>query len=286
MKNHKLTNAVLTAEKIIKDEGLTLPIDLSALANRHNIILQPKPEENHGVSGMLIRYGESFTIAYSTYIKSTGFQRFSIAHEFGHYFLPSHPENVFQNGKSIHESHAGFCSSNQIELEADHFASGLLMPKHLFSKELRKFADGLTAIENLAEICKTSLVASAIRYVGLTDAAVTIIISSGNLVEYSFSSSAMYKIKGYTHLRKGVAIPRNTLTYSFHQNRSKIERSERASEDTDLMHWFDTDEEITANEEVIGLGAYGKTLTVITADATENNDDEINEDWDEPRFKK
>lgn len=285
MKNHNLTNAILTAEKIVKEEKLTLPIDLSELANRHNIILQAKPEENHGVSGMLIRYGENFTIAYSTHIKSIGFQRFSIAHEFGHYFLPSHPENVFRNGKNIHESHAGFCSNNQIELEADHFASGLLMPKHLFTKELGKFSDGLTAIENLAKICKTSLVASAIRYAGLTDAAVTIIISSGNLVEYSYSSPAMYKIKGYTHLKKGVTIPRDTLTCNFNQTRSKIEQSERASEDTDLMHWFNTDKEIAANEEVIGLGTYGKILTVITADATEDNEDEINEDRDEPRFK-
>lgn len=286
MKNHKLTNATLTAEKIIKEEKLTLPIDLSELASRNNIILEPKPEENHGVSGMLIRYGENFTIAYSTYIKSEGFQRFSIAHEFGHYFLPSHPENVFRNGKNIHESHAGFCSDNQIELEADHFAAGLLMPKHLFSKELGKLSDGLTAIENLAKICKTSLIASAIRYTELTDAAVTIVISSGSLVEYSFSSPAMYKIKGYTHLRKGVAIPRNTLTYSFNQARNKIERSERECNDIDLMHWFNTDREINANEEIIGLGTYNKTLTIITANTIEDNDEETDDNWDEPRFHK
>jgi Zn-dependent peptidase ImmA (M78 family) len=283
MRNIKLQNAVLAAEKVIKEEKLELPIDLSELAQRHDILLHPKPIVAKGVSGMLLRYGESFTIVYATHIKSEGFQRFSIAHELGHYFLPSHPENVFQGGKNIHESHAGFCSDNQIELEADHFAAGLLMPRYLFVKESGKFLDGLTAIENLAKICKTSIVASAIRYVGLTDATVAVVISSEARVEYSFASDSMRKIKGYTHLKKGLALPRKSLTYNFNLNSLNINQSKRETEDTDFMLWFQADREIMATEEVVGLGSYGKTLTVITADADEVNEDEESK-WEEPTF--
>lgn len=282
MINVKLKQAVSIAEKVIKDEELELPIDLTLLAKRHNIQLEPKPSTATGVSGMLLRCGEEFTIIYATHIKNEGFQRFSIAHELGHYFLPSHPEHVFRNGNNIHESQAGFCSNNQIELEADHFAAGLLMPKYHFTQALGKFSDGLPAIKNLAKICNTSLIASAIRYTQLTDAAIAIIISSGTLVEYSFVSKQMQQIKGYSYLRKGAVLPKSSFTYNFNQNSNNIEQSLEDSCETYLVYWFHTEDEIIANEEIIGLGSYGKTLTVITAQLDDYDDtDDI---WDEPRF--
>jgi Zn-dependent peptidase ImmA (M78 family) len=113
------------------------------------------------------------TIAYATHIKSEGFQRFSIAHELGHYFLEGHPDAVFKSG-DIHESRAGFGSADQIELEADHFAAGLLMPSHLFAAAAGRYSDGLEAIKGLAADSKTSLTASAIRYAELTDAAIAL----------------------------------------------------------------------------------------------------------------
>ncbi|KTC84519.1 ImmA/IrrE family metallo-endopeptidase [Legionella drozanskii] len=282
MKNKTLQLATAAAEKIVKDEKLELPIDVFALAEQNNIIVEPKPIEAKGVSGMLLRYGDDFTIVYATHIKNEGFQRFSIAHELGHYFLPSHPDSVFRDS-NIHESHAGFCSHNQIELEADHFAAGLLMPKSLFIKEAGKFQDGLIAIENLAKICKTSLVASSIRYAGLTDAAVAIIISSGAFVEYSFVSQGMYEFVGYTHLKKGMKIPKNSLTYAFNQHSANIKLVKRENSDTDLIHWFQTDHEISATEEVIGLGTYDKTLTIITANSIDADD---NDEWEDPKFRR
>ncbi|HAU0673188.1 ImmA/IrrE family metallo-endopeptidase [Legionella pneumophila serogroup 1] len=283
MINIKLKQAASIAEKIVKDEKLEFPIDLTLLAKRNGILLEPKPSSATGVSGMLIRCGEEFTIIYATHINNEGYQRFSIAHEFGHYFLPSHPDHVFKNGNNIHESHAGFCSNNQIELEADHFAAGLLMPKHLFTQALGRFSDGLSAIKNLAKICNTSLIASAIRYTQLTDAAIAIIISSGTLVEYSFVSKQMQQIKGYSHLKKGDVLPKRSLTYNFNRNLNNIERAMQDSSETDLLYWFHTDDEIIANEEIIGLGGFCKTLTVITAQCYDYSDD-IDDDWEEPRF--
>lgn len=282
MKNKTLQLATATAEKIVKDEKFELPIDVFAIAKQHNIIVEPKPIEAKGVSGMLLRYGEDFTIVYATHIKNEGFQRFSIAHELGHYFLPSHPDSIFRDS-NIHESHAGFCSHNQIELEADHFAAGLLMPKHLYIKEAGKFQDGLTTVENMARICKTSLIASSIRYVGLADTAISIIISAGSFVEYSFSSQAMYGFTGYTHLKKGMAVPKNSLTYTFNQHSSNIKLAQRGNGDTDLINWFQTDREVSATEEIVGLGAYGKTLTIITVNCIDP--DEEDDEWEEPKFR-
>jgi Zn-dependent peptidase ImmA (M78 family) len=43
---------------------------------------------------MLLRHGNAFGILYATHIPSEGFQRFSIGHELGHYFIASSGESV------------------------------------------------------------------------------------------------------------------------------------------------------------------------------------------------
>lgn len=285
MSDSRLKDATLHAEKLVRDERLTLPIDLMALAKSHDILVEAKPETAKGVSGMLLRAGDNFAICYATHIKSDGFQRFSIAHELGHYFLAGHPEHVFSGGKVIHESQAGFGSRDPIELEADHFAAGLLMPSHLFKSEAGKYSDGITAIEKLADRCQTSLTASAIRYAELADAAVAVVVSTGSSVDYCFASRSMRSIRGYKHPLKGSTLPRDTLTRDFNQTESNVIGAQREESDADLIAWFRADDEIDASEEVIGLGGYGKTLTIITADLSDDVDDEDDTTWAPPRFR-
>lgn len=283
MSESRLKDAILHAEKIVRDECLELPIDLMALANSRDILIQAKPSAAKGVSGMLLRVGNNCAIGYATHIKSIGFQRFSIAHELGHFHLEGHTEQLFSEGKCVHESQAGFGSRNQIELEADHFAAGLLMPSHLFKLEAGKYADGFAAIEKVAERCQTSLTSSAIRYAGLTDAAVAIVVSTGSCVDYCFSSRAMRDIRGYKHPSKGSILPRDSLTRNFNQVESNIIDGQRSDDNADLIAWFRVDEEIDAIEEIVGLGEYGKTLTIITAELSDEVDDDLTSA--PPRFR-
>lgn len=272
MADTRFKDATLHAEKLVSDEKFELPIDLMALAKSRDILVEAKSESAKGVSGMLLRAGDNFAIGYATHIKSNGFQRFSIAHELGHYFLPGHPEHVFGGGKCVHESRAGFGSGDQVELEADHFAAGLLMPSRLFKAEAGKYADGFTAIEKAADRCQTSLTASAIRYAELTDAAVAIIISTGSSVNYCFVSRAMRGVRGYKHPVKGSVLPRDSLTRAFNQVESNVLTGQRGDDSADLIAWFHADDEIDASEEVIGLGDYGKTLTIICAEIPDDDD--------------
>lgn len=110
-------------EKVAIDGGFTeLPVDPFEIAARHEIVVQAKPDTAVGVSGLLVRHGDTFGILYATHIDNEGFQRFSVAHELGHYFLDGHPEHVLRDG--MHESRAGFVTGDPFELEADHFAAG------------------------------------------------------------------------------------------------------------------------------------------------------------------
>lgn len=190
-------------------------------------MVEAKQSSEKGVSGMLLRVGDEFAIGYATHIKSIGFQQFSIAHELGHYFL-GHADAMFRDGKTVHESQAGFGSKELIELEAEYFAAGLLMPSELFKEEAARHCDGLAAIERVAEKCQTSITSSAIRYAQLTDAAVAIIVSSKSSVDYCFASQALRTVKGYRHPVKGSVLPRDSLTRDFNQTASNIARGDWA----------------------------------------------------------
>jgi hypothetical protein len=56
------------------------------------------------------------------------------------------------------------------------------------------------------------------------------------------------------------------------------------------MDWFDTDRHVRLDEEVIGLGRYGFTLTVLSSESLAESDDEDEDDEEEtverwtPRF--
>jgi IrrE N-terminal-like domain len=124
----RLRMAKQTAEALLRDEGIiTLPVDPFAIAASRNIEVKSKPDTAEGVSGMLLRHGDNFGILYATHIPSEGFQRFSIAHELGHYFLDGHVDHILPKD-GLHISHAGFVSADPYELEAYQFAAGLLMP--------------------------------------------------------------------------------------------------------------------------------------------------------------
>lgn len=133
------------------------------IAEKEKIKIVPKPSDVKGVSGGIIFHENTeVTIFHSTDIKNEGFRNFTIGHELGHYFLPGHPEEIEKSG-GVHASRAGFSQGDSsIELEADHFSAGLLMPTYLVQSELNKRQIGLEGIIALAQNSKCSVNAAAI----------------------------------------------------------------------------------------------------------------------------
>ena len=272
--------ARLACANVIKDHGITsLPVDPIAVARDVDIEVRPKPARSQGVSGMLLRIGNSFGIAYATHIKSIGFRNFSIAHELGHYFLPGHVDAVFAGG-SVHESHAGFASGDRYEMEADHFAAMLLMPDSLFTNAMQVAGDGLAAIERLAEKCRTSLTATAIRYAKSSRDPVAIVLSTGSRINYCFMSNALKEVRGLQWIRKGDPLARNTATFAFNRNPERVLHADRVEAAGELQDWFGGDRSLSVTEEVVGLGNYGRTLTVLTGLDIEEQLEKFEEDED------
>lgn len=271
--------AAVLAERQIK----SLPVDPIALASATGIVVQAMPSSGAGVSGMLLFTGNSFGILYATHIDSDGFRNFSVAHELGHYFLPGHPDALFPSGSGEHRSRAGVMSSDPYETEADHFAAALLMPDPYFTSALRRCKDdGLAAVEHLRNLCRTSTIATAIRYAERATVPVAVIASAGQRIDFAFLSKAMQDFQ-VQWPRKGTPVPGGTLTEAFNREPANITEGRRETGSTTMRDWFGFRRGVALCEEVLGLGqGYGKTLTVLTSDTFADDDaedEDLEESW-------
>ena len=291
----RLTLAKRKGEALLNENKIdSLPIDPFYIAAKHDIVVEPKTDAPAGVSGMLLRHGNTFGILYSTFIDNEGYQRFSVSHELGHYFLDGHIDHVLPND-GVHSSRAGFVSDDLYELEADHFATGFLMPERLFRKALGGLETGLKSVESVASSCRTSLTATALRYAELTDDPIAIIVSTDSQIDFCRLSENIKVLPEITWFKRGSPIPRNTVTAKFNVNPTRIAQADRENGQIDIMDWLGGSRSVMATEEVVGLGKYGKTLTVLTChinldetyqdDEDEDDEDRLIESWT-PRFRR
>lgn len=266
-------------EKMATEFGFTdFPIDPFKIAVAKKIAVEAKPPSMTGVSGAMIFAGGEATLIYSTEYNNSGFERFSICHELGHYFLPGHPEEILRQGGS-HISRANFTENSSIELEADHFASGLLMPSSLVRKLLGRSPIGLDGIIALADNAECSRTAAAIRAAECSEYPMAVVMSQGDKVAYAFMSDGFKKLDRLDFLRKGAALP-YSATRTFNASPDNVLNTQRVCQETTLGDWFGSSKRIRLDEEIIGLGKYGYTLTVLSSDElpTDPDDDDVDED--------
>lgn len=290
MKKFRLNLARQKGEQIAKEYGFeNFPINPFAIAKKENILVEAKSPEQEGVSGFIVFSGEEVGIGYSTNINNIGFQKFTVAHELGHYFLEGHPDEILKSGGS-HISRAGFTQGNSsIELEADHFASGLLMPTSLVRKVVAAEEIGLEGIMALSDKAESSLTASAIRVAECVTFPIAVVVSKSNEICYCFMSDSFKNLGKLNFLRKGNPIPASATLY-FNKEKNNILDRKSICERATLENWFDGSGNVSLDEEVIGLGRYGLTLTVLSSEQLSEDpyeeydeDQELSESWT-PKF--
>ncbi len=288
----RLKSIQLCARKVLLDHGFLseLPVRPKDLAKKLGITLMPFDPPQRDISGCLMMVGSSFGIGYSTAIESEGFQNFTVAHELGHYFIADHPMAVLSNGN--HYSRSGYISKDRYEREADAFAAELLMPWSLVSPLISKATPGFEGIKLLSESCESSLVAAAIRYCEVTDECVAAMVSHLGTVEFMTSSSSFKQLPGLDWLHKREQVPTEVPTYRFGTNLDWVRTCSFSQEGTFLNRWFPNAAKQEVEEDVVGLGSYERTLTVLITDAVPEVEEEEEESgdcyierWKEGRFR-
>ncbi len=130
------------AWKILQNEGVKKPwVDVEAIANQHGIEVT-RDDLGNDISGLLITKTGKTVIGVNNQGHGENRQRFTIAHELGHFFLGHHREKGMFVDQSRHQfslflrNERSSEGTNQQEIEANAFAAALLMPEQFVRVEL------------------------------------------------------------------------------------------------------------------------------------------------------
>ena len=266
----------LARTKLIEHDSMQLPVRPIRFAEEKlGIIVQSFSPDEPDISGFLMLCGGKFGIGYSTAIANRGFQNFTVAHELGHYFIDGHTDALLSEG--LHLSKSGFISADVYEREADVFATEFLMPWKLIAPLVDRSVQGYPAITAISENCGSSIVASAIRYTAVANEPVAVIVSYEGEVEFMTASADFKQIPGIEWLRRGQLLPPSVPSASYSDREDWILQCGFAEEGSLLSSWFPGAAAIEVEEDVVGLGNYGRLLTVLIANWELPEEDEEEE---------
>jgi Zn-dependent peptidase ImmA (M78 family) len=162
------------AEKLVDRLGIrTLPIDVEQVASALHLRIVVEDLGND-VSGLLVSRGRSAGIAVKRGDAPVR-QRFTIAHEIGHFVLGHHLQrkqlvHADQHHQVIYRSQSGSRGLDPLEVQANQFAASLLMPAKLVRDQVERLQKPMQEadVSALAREFKVSEQAMTIRLTTLS----------------------------------------------------------------------------------------------------------------------
>lgn len=170
MTRKRLLEIETLALQLIQKTGiLAFPISVNLMTQKYNIGLLFYDFADE-ISGVLVEKSGQFTIGCNKHHHENR-QRFTIAHELGHYFLKHQRQGFFVDESTLFfRANASTPGESAQEREANAFAASLLMPKPFMEKYLLEnkvdFSDD-EALGNLAKAFSVSTGAMAFRLANL-----------------------------------------------------------------------------------------------------------------------
>lgn len=191
------------AEKILYDLGVTAPfeIDLEAIAWTQNVLIKRRPLE--GCEARIFGNGDTAIISVNEQSRPTR-QRFSIAHELGHW-NNDRGKNFYCSSKDLE---IGFQNNKIAEKLANNFAADLLFPFFLFGPIVKQTTE-LTwdVIKEVANEFKTSLTATAFRFIDSNEFPVILAVYDSNMDRIWVKKSSQIPAKWYP--KETIAVPQS-----------------------------------------------------------------------------
>lgn len=153
----------VSAETLLLKYGITSPeeIDLEAIAHCEGVKVQYKSIE--GSEARLIGFGDRAIITIHNEAIATR-QRFSLAHELGHWVSDRGVIGKLCKREDIGANKLSK-SIDWVEVAANRFASELLMPMSMFSDASKGDEIDFDTVDKLANIFQTSKLATAFRLI-------------------------------------------------------------------------------------------------------------------------
>lgn len=162
-----MTTASHHAKLLLKEVNVSsVPIDPYAIAKK--IGVEVCEDDCEGYTGMILVVDGEALISVRSDLREISRKRFTVAHELGHYRIPSHlsgSEALFRCAETALDV---FDKKGSLESEANEFAAELLMPELFFAPRIRLKDLSHNLLESLMSEFDTSLTATGIRFVMLS----------------------------------------------------------------------------------------------------------------------
>jgi Zn-dependent peptidase ImmA (M78 family) len=172
MANWTASRALIRAliERVLGEASIAEPpVPVERIARMHGLRLRFVPFEGE-LSGLIAPEGEYVVIGVNA-LHPAARQRFTLAHELGHYFLHQHDRLfVDRNFQAMRRDERSSKGVDVREIEANEFAAELLMPSRMLERDVDGAALDLVddeTIRALAERYRVSLQAMVFRLTNL-----------------------------------------------------------------------------------------------------------------------
>lgn len=127
----------LAQDILRKNPPTNFSVDIEKIAKNFGIVVNKETNPGNDFSGFLYRGGKTPIIGVNSEQASSR-QRFTIAHELGHFLLHNKSMTVDHDTGMVFRNTLSEMGTDRDEVEANHFAASLLMPQLLIDKYLLK----------------------------------------------------------------------------------------------------------------------------------------------------
>ena len=203
------------------------PVDVEALAlevsrNHEDPITAVKGVDIDGFEGMLRarRKKPGWQILYNTQPRYRGRERFTLAHEFGHYLLHRRPLTAahYRNGELSDDfdfeclplqANGWKDAEKQREEEADTFASFLLMPIDDYRNQVGSQEVTRDLLGHVTDRYGVSLLAAARKWIEFTDTRAAMVVARDGFALWGRASTRAYRSGVF--IQSGMPIPDGSI---------------------------------------------------------------------------
>lgn len=222
------------AMALIDSLGINDPASLSIedLITYHNGVVREIPLNNCD-GRMVMKNGRSI-VSLNSNIEFPQKKRFVLAHELGHILLHGGKEATFSDDYTTLEAY----KHGSQEVEANEFASELLMPQKLFQAACfkRKFSPDL--LRELSDKFNTSLTSTAYRFREFGNHPIYTFFSKDGKIQY-WKKSDGFKV--WIPERNRLAVPSDSVANEFYTHNRIYNKADSAQQITKST-WFELGE--------------------------------------------
>jgi Zn-dependent peptidase ImmA (M78 family) len=207
-----------------------------------------------GASGRLTRKDDEGRIRVNSNIRENGARRFTIAHELGHWELHKNESQLFLCTSADMRDY----DRSPLEIEANRFASELILPSALFRPMISKVEPNLKTIGVWAEMFGASLVATSIRFIHESRKASIVVSIRNGAVEWWWKNNDLCRL----WLNKGQPIRQGSVAWEIQNGNVPPESMEEVEVDSWFQHLpFSFSGEV--REQSISMPRYDRIFTLL-----------------------